>query len=62
MRRVTLEELEGIESIALKTETGQTIVLKSGEPVLIKDPDRHLVAAIERLPVTFEEAEDEDGA
>ena len=62
MARVTLEQLEGIESITLKLSTGETVLLKKGEPALIKDPDRHLVAAVQRLPVRYEEDAGESSA
>jgi hypothetical protein len=57
--KATLETLQGIESITIKTEQGQTVVLKKGEPAIIKDADRHLVAAVQRLPVKVEDKDAE---
>ena len=49
--QVTLQALEGIESITIKTTDGKEVRLAPGQPVMVADHDKQLVAAVQKMPV-----------
>ena len=53
--KVTLQTLEGISSISIVADDGRTLELKAGQPAILTDPNRGLVASITRLPVDVED-------
>lgn len=55
MPTATLRKIEGLQSITIQTDDGKTIRLVPGEPAVIADQDKRLVAAIQRFPIDLTE-------